>query len=295
MTAVITKPVIYVGLDGAWRDTGALEWALQESLLRNLPLRAVHVIEDKLRHAPYWEPAVIDDAAMDLVQEVQQQMDDGDGVLDHEADIVLGKPAATLAGVARQSQMLVVGRRGMGSFKRLLIGSTSEAVANQASVPVVVVPDGWKPSDHTGPVLVALDDSGESDTAIQFAVAAATERHTRLRMVHIWDLPSVYRWDSMTIDGLGVEWAESAQRHIEAIADQWRHKYPELGIEVDVTRGHPVEGVIAAAESAEAQLLVVGGHHRHRLAAVLLGSVSRGVLQHATCPVAVVHLPRDDA
>ncbi|MDX6241171.1 MAG: hypothetical protein QOG10_5995 [Kribbellaceae bacterium] len=289
-----TKPVIYVGLDGAWRDTGALEWALQESVLRHQPLRAVHVIEDKLRHAPYWEPAVIDDAAMDLVQEVQQQMEDGNGLLDHEADIVLGKPAATLAGLATQSQMLVVGRRGIGSFKRLLIGSTSEAVANQASVPVVVVPDGWKPPDHTGPVLVALDDSGESDTAIEFAVAAATERHARLRMVHIWDLPNVYSWDSMTIDGLGVEWAKSAQHHIEAVAVQWRHKYPELEIDVDVTRGHPVEGVIAAAESAEAQLLVVGGHHRHHLTAVLLGSVSRGVLQHATCPVAVVHGSRDD-
>jgi nucleotide-binding universal stress UspA family protein len=184
----------------------------------------------------------------------------------------------------------------MGSFKRLLIGSTSDAVANQASVPVVVVPDGWKRSDHTGPVLVGLDDSGESDAAIEFAVAAATGRHARLRIVHIWDLPSIYSWDSMTIAGLGVEWAEAAQRHIEAIADQWRHKYPELEIEVDVTRGHPVEGVIAAAESAEAQLLVVGGRHRHRrLTAVLLGSVSRGVLQHATCPVAVVHVPRDDA
>jgi thiosulfate dehydrogenase [quinone] large subunit len=73
-----------------------------------------------------------------------------------------------------------------GTFKRLLIGSTSESVASQASVPVVVVPDGWKATEHSGPVLVALDDSGPSE----FAAAAATERHVRLRMVHVLDLPT---------------------------------------------------------------------------------------------------------
>jgi len=42
-------PVIHVGFDNSWRDTGALEWALQEASLRHEPLRAVHVIDDSLR------------------------------------------------------------------------------------------------------------------------------------------------------------------------------------------------------------------------------------------------------
>ena len=92
-----TKPIIYVGIDGSWRDTGALEWALQESLLRHEPLNAVHVIEEKLRHAPYWQPTVIDDAATSLVGDVQKYLDESGSLLDSEADLVVGPPARTLA------------------------------------------------------------------------------------------------------------------------------------------------------------------------------------------------------
>jgi nucleotide-binding universal stress UspA family protein len=211
----------------------------------------------------------------DLVAEVQQMITNRDPVLDHATDIV-------------------VGRRGMSSAKRLLVGSTSEAVANLATVPVIVVPDGWKPADHAGPVVVGLDDSGESEAAIEFAATAAAERHTTLRLLNVWDLPSIYSWDAMKLAGVSGEWSRTAEQHFDAIAQQWRHKYPELIIEVEVRRGHAVDGVIATAEAADAQLVVVGGRHHHKVAAILLGSVARGVLRHATCPVAVVHLGKDD-
>jgi nucleotide-binding universal stress UspA family protein len=163
------------------------------------------------------------------------------------------------------------------------------------SQPVIVVPDGWKPAGHAGPVVVGLDDSGESEAAIEFAATAAVERHAKLRMVNVWDLPSIYSWDAMSGTGISDEWSRTAEQHFEAIAQQWRHKYPELTIEVEVRRGHAVDGLIAIAETADAQLLVVGGRHHRKVAAVLLGSVARGVLHHATCPVAVVQLGKDDA
>jgi nucleotide-binding universal stress UspA family protein len=285
------EPVIHVGVDGSWRDTGALEWALQESLFRKVPLRAVHVIEEKFRHSPYWQPTAVDDASMKLTDDVLQTMRNRDSVLDHTAELVVGRPAATLIERAGNGELLVVGRRGMGTFKRLMIGSTSEAVAFQATVPVVVVPEGWQPGTQAGPVLVALDDSGDSDPAIEFALAAAAERRTAVRMINVWDLPSIYSWDAMNVAGVSNEWNQAAHQHFESIAEQWRHKYPERTIEVEVRQGHPVDGILAAAESSDAQLVVVGGRRHHHLAATLLGSVARGVLQHATCPVAVVHIP----
>ncbi|GAA1521349.1 universal stress protein [Kribbella lupini] len=289
------KPVIYVGVDGSWRDTGALEWALQESLLRREPLRAVHVIEEKLRHAPYWEPTVIDDAAMDLVKDVQKHLDAAPGRLDHEMDLLVGPPARTLTEVAADSRMLVLGRRGMGAFKRLLIGSTSEQATTEAAVPVVVVPDSWKPSDHAGPVLVAVDDSERHEAVMEFAVAAAIERGLPLRLVHVWDLPNVYSWDAMNIADISDEWEQNARRHADEVAKPWRTEHPGLTIEVDLRRGHPVDGVVTAAAEADAQLLVVGGHKHRRVTTMLLGSVARGVLHHATCPIAVVHARRDDS
>jgi nucleotide-binding universal stress UspA family protein len=286
-----TRPVIYVGIDGSWRDSGALEWALQESRFRQEPLHAVHVLEEQLRHAPYWEPAVVDQAASELVQEVQQYLLTKDGHVDHRAELTVGWPATTLADQAAGSELLVVGRRGAGAFKRLLIGSTSEAVANQAGIPVVVVPDGWQASDHSGPVLVGLDDSGENDAAVEFAVAAAIERQVPVRMVHVWDLPPMYSWDAVNVDQLAQDCARAAQQHFDEVAERWRHQYPELEIQLDISRGHPVESLTGAARATDAQLLVLGGHRRHKLAAMLLGSVARGGLQHASCPVAVVRVP----
>jgi nucleotide-binding universal stress UspA family protein len=285
------KPVIHVGVDGSWRDTGALEWALQESLLRREPLQVVHVIDEKLRHVPGWEPDEVNDASMELVNEVQKYLDESPGTLDHEADLMVGPPARKLVDAAAGSRMLVVGRRGLGTFKRLLIGSTSEDVVTHAArlmVPVVIVPPHWTPSDHAGPVVVAVDDADDNTAAIEFAIAAAAERKLPVRMLHVWDLPAMYSWDAMNTAGVGAEWAENAQRHFENLAAEWQNKYPETTIQVEVRRGHAVDGVVTGAEESDAQLLVVGSRHRTRLMSALLGSVTRGALHHATCPLAVV-------
>jgi nucleotide-binding universal stress UspA family protein len=282
------KPVIHVGVDGSWRDTGALEWALQESLLRHEPLQAVHVIERKLRHAPGWDLDVADDSSMEIVSEVQKQLDESPGSLDHEADLVVGPPARTLTELAAGSRMLVVGRRGMGTFKRMLIGSTSEAVAATTVVPVVIVPEHWQRGDHSGPVLVAVDDSENNDAIIEFGIEEATERGLAVRLVHVWDLPAMYSWDAMNVAGVSAEWTENAEGHFENVVAGWRQKYPGLEIHADVRRGHPVDGVVTAAYEYDAQLLVVGTRYHTRLRSFLAGSVTRGVLHHATCPLAVV-------
>ena len=284
VSRVTGKPVIHVGVDGAWRDTGALEWALQESLLRQEPLQVVHVIDEKLRDVSVWEPDAVDDAATDLVNDVQKYLDESSGLLEHEAEVMVGPPARTLNAAAADSRMLVVGRRGLGTFRRLLVGSTSEAVVAQATVPVVVVPEHWKPSDHSGPVVVALDDD-ESPSVMQFAIAAAAQRKVPVRILHAWDLPAGFGWDEMSV---GAEWAESSQRYFENVAAEWRRKYPEVVVQIEIRRGHAVDGVVTSAEQADAQLLVVGTRHHTRLASILLGSVTRGVLHHASCPLAVV-------
>ncbi|MEV0283531.1 universal stress protein [Kribbella sp. NPDC050820] len=242
------KPVIHVGVDDSRRNTGALEWALRESTLRQEPLQELYVVEEK--------------------------------------------PARALAGRATGSRMLVVGRRELGTFRRLLAHSTSEAVAVEAKVPVVIVPEHWMPSDHAGPVLVALDDSDENAAVIEFAIAEATERQLPVRFVHVWDLPAMYSWDAMNVAGVGAEWTENAERHFENVAAEWRAKHPEATIQVRVRRGHVVDGVVTAAEEADAQLLVVGTRHHTRLASFLLGPVTRGVLHHAPCPLAIVPVAR---
>jgi nucleotide-binding universal stress UspA family protein len=284
----IVRPVIEVGVDGAWRQAGALDWALHESLLRREPLHAVHLVERKSQRTRYYEPVVTAQSEQELVDDVREWLKANGEDLAHEAELVAGSPAIGLSSAASGSRMLVVGRRGMGTFKRLLLGSTSEAVANLGQAPVVVVPDGWTAPAGNAPVMIGLDDSGENDAAMEFAFELAVERNVPLWLVHAWDLPAVYGWNPAMDMAVGEDWTASADRHYAAVAQQWRQKYPDIEIKLDIRRGHAVENLLQAAEAVHAQVIVLGGHHRPHLSAVLLGSVVRGVLQHATCPVAVV-------
>jgi len=63
---------------------------------------------------------------------------------------------------------------------------------------------------------------------------------------------------------------------------------PDIEVERKLLRSHPVAVLLETAESAGAQLVVTGGR-RHRLPGVVVGSVARGVLHHATIPVAIFH------
>jgi len=109
------ESVILVGVDGSWRASGALEWALQEADLQGSPLRVVHVVEERLRRTPYWEPAVIDEAAAKVVEDVEEHLGNRDTELGHTTELAAGHPASVLADRARETgNLLVVGPRGAG-------------------------------------------------------------------------------------------------------------------------------------------------------------------------------------
>ena len=63
-------------------------------------------------------------------------------------------------------------------------------------------------------------------------------------------------------------------------------RYPDVRTTVRTARGAPERDVARSASRAD--LLVVGIHQRGALGRLLAGSVSTAVLEHATCPVAVV-------
>lgn len=68
--------------------------------------------------------------------------------------------------------------------------------------------------------------------------------------------------------------------------ETFKKDYPQVTVVEDVQSAQPVEALTDA--STRADLLVVGSHGHGATGALLLGSVSRGVLHHARCPVAVV-------
>ena len=83
-----------------------------------------------------------------------------------------GDPVRTLVDMSRErGTLVVVGKRGLGAFNRVLIGSTSIAVAGRAAGPVVIVPDEWDPPETAKlPIVVGVDFEHANDALLGFAI-----------------------------------------------------------------------------------------------------------------------------
>jgi nucleotide-binding universal stress UspA family protein len=139
---------IIVGIDGSGHSHRALEWAINEAAIRHAPL-TVLTVEQAI--AGFWGSPVFYPGDTDLTEHArklaQDETDAALGALPAEARppevtvlAVLGIPAEELLGVAMNADMLVVGSRGAGGFKKLLLGSVSTTVVHHAHCPVVVIP-----------------------------------------------------------------------------------------------------------------------------------------------------------
>lgn len=161
-----TASHVMVGVDGTWKRTGAVEWALDEALRSGAPLRVLHLADAGHGRRPRFTPDSADEDAEHLVSAIRDHVQRTAPMVRVSGDASWGNPGAALAEAALDARMLVVGKRGAGTFGRLLIGSTAESAVATATVPVVVVPQRWRPAEHrTGPVLLGVDATAPSTAA----------------------------------------------------------------------------------------------------------------------------------
>ncbi|WSC86429.1 universal stress protein [Streptosporangium sp. NBC_01756] len=277
---------IAVGTDGSAAATAALVWAVDDAIRRGLPLRIVHVVDR-------WPYDVAELPAPDrpdhlsrrgeqvLAEAVAASAERGPGVC-VTAELIEGAPVKVLGEQAGSVVELVIGNRGLGGFAGSPLGSVPIRVAGHVPGAVVVVRPGA--GQTHGEVVVGIDGSAECQPALSFAFEQAVLRGCPLRAVYGWQAPV----HAFTPEA-GRDMDEVRQEQRRMVADRltgWKEEFPTVKVVQDVTCAHPVPTLVAA--SARADLLVVGSRGLGAVGSVLLGSVSRGVLHHAHCPVAVV-------
>jgi nucleotide-binding universal stress UspA family protein len=280
------KPVI-VGIDESPAAQQALRWGVEYGRARGLPVTAVmawdYIGQRHLPEDPGFDAHYNPHAAMDVLQRlVERAIGPGSPV---RCEAVLDKPARALLEASADAELLVVGARGLGGFRGLLLGSVSRHLLHFATCPVAVVRHG--DYHHDGPVVVGVNGSEASLRALRWAVSYSLARQRQLIPIYVWHRPHLIPpFEALLPDRPSA--AADAQAFLERQLAQ-----VDLGELKGSIDARAIEGAAAAeplsASDGVASLVVVGARADDSAVGSLLGSVSEQVVHHATCPVVVVH------
>jgi nucleotide-binding universal stress UspA family protein len=281
---------IIVGVDGSAGAAHALRWAQAEAARRNWSVTAVLAwgYLDQ-HHAVATEGFDPDYTAADAERALDTYVQDAVGADSAGAvhrHVVSDLAPRALLTAATASDLLVVGARGLGGFRGLLLGSVSRRCLHEAPCAVAVIrPDVTEAPEPL--VVVGIDGSPSSSRALAWAADEARARDATLEIVHAWQPPYVggYPFVPASVDlGAFEEGAQKVMADAIAPADL-------TGLQDRVRQTVVCSGPAAALLEAatHASVVVVGARGVGRIERFFLGSVSDQVAQHAASPVVVVH------
>jgi nucleotide-binding universal stress UspA family protein len=140
-------------------------------------------------------------------------------------------------------------------------------------------------------ILLATDGSPASKGASDEAIDLAVQTEARLLVVSVLGASS--RPSEATAEAAPVDSRDSLTTKAQVIVQ--RAKAAGADAAFLVWDGDAGEAIVAAADSENADVIVVGSHGRSGVSRFLIGSVSDYVVRHAHCPVMVVRGRLDGA
>ena len=287
---------IVVGIDGSQQSGNALEWAVARARLGGEQLELLNAYSVTHALDLYGYGLTASQPADWLIEFSEQVLDAAAArVRELAPDLTctvtskMGHPAFMLAAASEAADAVVVGRRGLGSAASVLLGSVSNRLTIQAKCPLVVVGEGDLPT--TGPIVVGVDGSEFGTNALRYAIGEAAVRKTSVRAVTAYDVwHPAFPADPELVARMRADVEAEAVDTVTRALDEAQGTGPaSASVDRVAVEGRAAEAILGHAD--DAQLIVVGTHGKGLVRRVLLGSVSRQVLNDADRPVAVVDLP----
>jgi nucleotide-binding universal stress UspA family protein len=197
------------------------------------------------------------------------------------------------AAIEEGAGLLVVGSTRRGPLGRVLTGSTARRLLHGAPCPVAVVPAGWA-KERLQTVGVAYGGGDEGRQVLHAAHALARRTGARLTVLAVVTVTlGVYGDTEAPLAGqFGKDEVELARERKLRVERELREIVRDLDgdvdVAIDVLVGEPAETLADASERLD--LLVCGARSYGPMRTVLLGGVSRRLVDEARSPVIV--LPR---
>ncbi len=216
------------------------------------------------------------------------------------ATVKFGRPEAEIVARADElaAELTVIGAHGGNFFTDLFLGNTADKLARMSKTPLLVVKN--QTTEPYRRVLVPVDFSENSKRAAQLALEIAPNAH--ITFLHVFDVVLEEQMHYLntahdTIHDYHVKAAEEARLDLNEFIAGLR-----AGRDADqrpsghsffrtVAFGHPGHVIYDQAKSIKADLIVMGKHGRSRFEELLLGSVSRHVIEQCFCDVLIVTGP----
>jgi nucleotide-binding universal stress UspA family protein len=286
-------PRMLLATDGSAEAERAARMAVRLSTRLGSELHVVYVEPVPEAYINQWsvaEPEFVDDARGRAEDEAREKAGQEAARIKEAGGEVarahgrVGRPDAEIVRLAEEigAGLTVVGSRGLGALKRVLLGSVSTGVVRHAHGSVLVV----RGDDHPpGRILLALDGSEEAGAASRVAAEIADKTGSELSVLVA--LPLVAPHPYPLARDAWEEAKEQARIFIDEEAERLRAE-TNTTVEAHLALGNPDEEIVRAGEELGAGMIVVGSRGLGGVQRALMGSVSNSVVRHAHCPVLVV-------
>lgn len=262
---------VVVAVDGSDHALRAVRWAAEQASLEHRRLTVVSVGDKP------------DNLIDDTVSATRLRHPD----LAVEGSAASGDPRQVLIDASAHAHMLVVGSRGRGAVRSMLLGSVSTTVSAHAACPVIIcrpTADG----DARAGVVVGADATPESLPVIEFAYRQASLRELPLTVLHsFWDAAAAVaqyheargeKVDEPDLEDLRATLSES----VAGLAEM----YPDVPVTLTLKHGFADETL--SPRHGGWHMIVVGRHPMTSLGRLLTGSIAASVIERAHATVAVV-------
>lgn len=287
---------ILVAIDGSEHSYDAVR-ALAH-LARADDLIVLHALE--VPQPAY--PRITPEVAADIYATVEREMrKEGERLLDRLTSMLpldvgpvtkrleTGKPVDMILSVAqeRQVDLIVMGTRGVGSIKELVLGSVSHRVLCQAHCPVLVVK---QPLREVRQILLPVQGQDDAQAAVSFAAKKPFRNPVDVTVLTAVSFaPPPWPADAGVAEAIRTDVMESARYFVEDVAaklppDMYRAR-PIAHL------GTPSSVILKEASALKPDLVLMGSRGRHGLTRFVLGSVSHAVLHEASCPLLMFPWP----
>lgn len=264
---------LIVPIDGSGESWRAFDVALGLATRSHCDVRVIEVQSD---------PADGAEARTRLTDELRNR-GPFDVQVTPEIRLAAGSVADELATVVslRPDSVVVMSSRGRGR-SAAFVGSVTEDVLHTTFGPIVLVGPNVEPNDFSGPIVVSVDGSQESELSLPLAAAWAIELRTTAWIVNVAaptsSVTSAYN------DVFDTGYTARLAGDLAAFSGQ--------AVEFDELHdGHPARAVPDYASRNDASMIVASSHGRSGLSRLVMGSITAGFVRNATCPVAVVRIP----